>query len=465
MVFHSMPFLLLFLPLVVIVHWQVCRHGRPVHRKSFILIASLVFYASASIETLPILLGSLVMNWSVAHRIQAAAHGVVRRRWLTLGITLNVALLLAFKYSHFLAGNIGALGGWHPDLPAFVLPLGISFFTIQQIIYLVDCYEEMTVPAPFLEHATFISFFPSIAAGPIIRAENLLPQLNTCEPPGERQLATGLVIFIIGFCKKVVLADTFGRFADAGFSAAASLGLLESWITAIAYTLQLYFDFSGYSDMVVGIGLMLGLGLPVNFNSPLKALSIIDFWKCWHITLSNFITTYLYTPMARAMRPLTFPKAMLITLVAMAIAGIWHGAAWTFLVFGLLHGAGIVVNHLWRKTKLKLPGLLAWGLTFVFLVAGFVVFRADGWSQVNAVLSGMLGLQGIDRHGVFAQGTANNLLALAGVAVALGAPNSNQLAHDFMPSMRWCIATGTALLVGLLFLSTGGTTGYIYRGF
>ncbi|MFZ2169418.1 MAG: MBOAT family O-acyltransferase, partial [Methylococcaceae bacterium] len=300
---HTFSFFLLFLPAVVIMNWALCTRGRSIARKWLLLIASLVFYAVSSVETLPILLGSLAMNWFIAGRIQGTAYGSLRQRWLMLGITLNVILLVVFKYSHFLADNINEFWGWHLSLPAFALPLGISFFTIQQIMYLVDCSEEMISPAPLLEHSTFISFFPYIAAGPIVRGGVILPQLDSSGYPSEKRLATGLMIFIIGLFKKVVLADqSFGRFADEGFSAAAQLGLAEGWLTGVSYTFQLYFDFSGYSDMAVGIGLMLGLSLPENFNSPFKALSIIDFWKRWHITLSNFITTYLYTPMARSMR-------------------------------------------------------------------------------------------------------------------------------------------------------------------
>jgi alginate O-acetyltransferase complex protein AlgI len=214
----------------------------------------------------------------------------------------------------------------------------------------------------------------------------------------------------------------------------------------VSYTFQMYFDFSGYSDMALGIGLMLGLSLPENFNSPFKALSIIDFWKRWHISLTNFITTYLYTPIARSMHPLTFGKAMLATILAMTIAGIWHGAAWTFLVWGLMHGLALVVNHLWRKTKLKLPWPLAWSLTFLFLIAAFVAFRADGWPQAYAVLSSMLGAHGIDYHEVFGQGGSRYLILLAGVAIALGAPNSNELARNFNPSWCWCVFSCASLM-------------------
>ena len=468
--FQSFSFLLLFLPAVVVIDWALRKRGLNTGRKGFLLLASLAFYALSSVETLPILLGSLVVNWFLAHRIQGTAQGLLRRRWLQLGISLNVVLLVVFKYAHFLAENIGALTAWHPDLPAFALPLGISFFTIQQVIYLIDCHEEMTVPAQLLEHAIFISFFPYIVAGPIVHAKSLLPQFESSAKPSDAQLANGLMLFIIGLCKKAVLADTFGRFADAGFSAATPLGTAEGWITSASYTFQMYFDFSGYSDMAVGVGLMLGLILPENFNSPFKAASIIDYWKRWHLTLTNFITTYLYTPMIRSMRPLTFPKAMLSTVLAMSIAGIWHGAAWTFLVFGLMHGLALVVNHYWRKAKLKLPWPLAWGLTFSFVMVSLTVFRADGWAQANAVLSSMLGMHGTADRGVFASipfldRSWSYLIMLGGAAIAFAAPNSNQLAREFKPSWRWCAVCAATLIVSLLFLNNGATKVFIYRDF
>jgi D-alanyl-lipoteichoic acid acyltransferase DltB (MBOAT superfamily) len=471
MVFHSFTFLLLFLPCVVILNWVLRTRNNVTARTWVLLLASLVFYVAAGLRALPLLVGSLLVNWFVAHRIHQAVPGSGQRRgWLTAGVAVNVALLAVIKYSHFLADNIGSVTGWHVAVPAFVLPLGISFFTIQQTMYLVDCFEELTPPAPLLQHALFILFFPYVAAGPIARAGKVLPQLQTPGPPDEPGLATGFVIFIIGLCKKVVLADTFARFADAGFSAASPLGFTESWITAASYTFQLYFDFSGYSDMALGIGLMLDVKLPENFNSPLKATSVVDFWRRWHITLSGFITTYLYTPLVRRMQPLTFRKAMLVTLGVMAIAGIWHGAAWTFLLFGVLHGSGLVVNHVWRKMKFKLPVPIAWLLTFIFLMVSFEIFRAHDWSQAHDVLSGMLGAHGMRDLGNFAGISRADrvwcyLVMLCGAGIALLARNSNELARSFRPSWRWSLVCSACVLLCLLFLNSSKVTGFIYRDF
>lgn len=469
MVFHSFAFILLFLAPVVGLNYALLSRGRSTDRKRLLLLASLVFYGISSLETVPVLIGSLVLNHVVVGLIRSNHNGR-RALFLRLGIVLNVGLLVLFKYTRLLLGTVGSIGGFQLELPALVLPLGISFFTIQQVIYLVDCYEEMVAPAPILDHALMLSFFATISAGPIVRAGVLLPQFDARERPRDEQLATGLMMFAMGLCKKAVVADTFGRLSDAGFTAATPLGLTEGWLTAAYYTFQLYFDFSGYSDMALGIGLMLGLSLPVNFNSPLKAVSVIDFWRRWHITLSSFITTYLYTPMARSMRPLTFRKAMAVTVACMAIAGLWHGAAWTFLAFGLLQGAGIVVNHLWAKTKRKLPKGVAWGLTLVFLLVSFVIFRSDGWGKVASILSSMLGMQGVHDRGVFT-GISRLDRAVAAVimttaaAVALFGPNSNELAGRFKPSWRWVLLCAAVLVLSFVFLNTSATKGFIYRDF
>lgn len=469
MVFHSFAFILLFLPAVVGLNYALLSGGRSTARKRLLLLVSLVFYGLSSLETVPVLMGSLLLNHFVVGRIQSN-RGAPRAFWLKLGIALNVGLLVLFKYTRLFLGTVGSIGGFHLDLPAFVLPLGISFFTIQQIIYLVDCYEEMVSPARLLDHALMISFFPTISAGPIVRAGALLPQFESSERPRDEQLATGLMMFAIGLCKKVVVADTFGRLSDAGFTAATPLGLIEGWLAAAYYTFQLYFDFSGYSDMALGIGLLLGLSLPVNFNSPLKAVSVIDFWKRWHITLSGFITTYLYTPIARSIRPLTFKKAMAVTVLSMAIAGLWHGAAWTFLAFGLLQGAGIVVNHLWSKTKRKLPKRVAWAFTLVFVLVSFVIFRADGWERVGSILSSMLGMQGVHDRGVFTgisrlDRAVASVIMMAAAAVALFGPNSNELASRFKPSWRWVAVCAAALVLSVVYLNTSATKGFIYRDF
>jgi D-alanyl-lipoteichoic acid acyltransferase DltB (MBOAT superfamily) len=469
MYLHSLSFVLLFLPLVVAGYWLSTLRGAGAQSKAFLLLASLAFYAISSFSTLPVLVGSFLLNHLVARHLRPGR--LFRKRWLIFGLTANVVLLGAFKYTPFLAEILAGITGWKIKVSAIALPLGISFFTIQQIMYLVDCYEEVVRPAPALDHAVLISFFPYVTAGPIVRSGKLLPQLDSARPASDR-LPSALVLFVIGLAKKVILAETFGQVADAGFTNVPVLGVAEGIATALAFTFQLYFDFSGYSDMAVAVGRMLGLALPENFDSPLIAKTVIDFWKRWHITLSNFITTYLYTPMAQAVMPLKFHKAMIITVVAMTIAGLWHGAAWTFVVFGALHGLAMVVNHLWKKTRRKLPGPLAWLLTFVFVVAAFVVFRSGSLHEARLVLGSMVGANGLHGKNPAAFAGFNRLeqaqmaiVAAVGVIAAFFGPNSNEIAKGFHPSKRWSLGMAALIVLCLGFMNASATKGFIYRGF
>ncbi len=467
MFLHSPSFVFVFCPLVVAVYAVLWRLGLTTGRRVFLLVASIAFYALAGLPGLPVLAASVVLNYFVARRVTPASPSP--RRWLVFGIVANVTLLAAFKYTAFVVANLAAVSGstWEP--PRLVLPLGISFFSVAQIIYLMDCYEELTTPAPLLDHALFGSFFPTITAGPITRGSELIPQLESAAPTADGA-AAGVVLFVFGLTKKVVVADTFGRLVDFQFSSAQRLGLVDGWATAFSYAMQLYYDFSGYSDMAIAVGLMLGLRLPVNFNAPFRALSVVDFWKRWHISLSTFITTYLYTPLARRFRPLTFPKAMAVTVVSMAIAGLWHGPAWTYIVFGVVHGAGMVASHVWRRRKLPMPRAAGWALTLVFVVAAFVVFRAADLAEARAMFAAMLGLHGLRGPSPslafprFEWFHAIPIMAIGALAALVG-PTSSDLVARFKPSKRWVVGCSVAILVCVLFMNTSATKGFIYRGF
>ncbi len=281
-------------------------------------------------------------------------------------------------------------------------------------------------------------------------------------------LAAGVVLFILGLTKKVVLADTIGKVVDLGFSSPLPLGVVDGWALAISYTLQIYLDLSGYADMAVGVGGMLGLRLPLNFDAPLRAVSVVDFWRRWHISLSNFITTYLYTPMARLFPRLTLTRALAVTLASMTIAGLWHGAAWTYVVFGVVHGLGLVTNQLWKKkVKIKLPRALAWALTSLFVVLSFVVFRAATLAEAKHVLAGMLGAHGMVGIPTFSRIEWLRALPalMMGAAVALIGKTSNELVADFKPSWRWVVVAVASAVVCLHFMNASSTKGFIYGGF
>ena len=244
-------------------------------------------------------------------------------------------------------------------------------------MYLVDCYEGLSAAHGLFDHASFVAFFPYITSGPLTRSRHILPQVKKQRDVTAEEFSRGLFLLGSGFFKKVVIADSIGRYADAGFSNIGALTGIEAWISCVAYCLQIYFDFSGYSDMAVGAGRLLGFKIPINFNAPYRSTSISEFWQRWHITLSQFITTYLYTPLIRSMGKVTLQTAVVATVLSMALAGLWHGPAWTFVIFGVIHGVALAVNQVWRKKiKLGIPPAIGWALTMAVVLVGFIAFRS-----------------------------------------------------------------------------------------
>ena len=261
----------------------------------------------------------------------------------------------------------------------------------------MDAYEGLVEERNLLNYALFVTFFPHLLAGPILHHKEMMPQFERLRNKVLRwkNLYLGLMLFFIGLFKKVVIADSFSSWAATGFDSTQPLNFFSAWFASLSYTFQLYFDFSGYSDMAVGIGWMFNISLPVNFNSPYKATGMIDFWKRWHITLTNFVTTYLYTPILRAFGRITFTRSLVAVFLAMLISGFWHGAGWTFIIWGGMHGAGLVVNHVWKKKKLPMTPFWGWLITFTFVNFSFVFFRAKSLASARNVLEGMFGLNGV----------------------------------------------------------------------
>jgi len=370
MLFQSFGFLLVFLPIVALGNAAFRRHAGPRAAQVWLLAASLFFYAFPRPGYLPLLVGSILFNWTMARWIAAQADSGRRKALLWVGLAANVAFLASFKYVRFLFGDWIALPNWD-------FPLGISFFTLTQIMYLVDCYQELSAPISFLDHASVVAFFPYVSSGPLVRARAIADQFRAPRP---ELAARGLYLFALGLVKKVALADSFATLANAGFGAVGQLSCFEAWLFSLAYTFQIYFDFSGYSDMAVGLAWMLGVDIPQNFNKPYVSRSISEFWQRWHISLSSFITNYLYTPILRSFRKATLRTSAFATILAMAIAGLWHGPGWTFIVFGLMHGIALAVNQAWKKSKRRLPPGMGWLFTFMLVNAAFVVFRSPTMS-------------------------------------------------------------------------------------
>src|SRR5262245_34342144 len=405
--FNSYVFIFAFLPLVLAGFALLRRSSDLLWPITWLVLASFVYYAWWRPEFLLLLLFSIAVNFGFGKLIIDG--GLSRgqsRAVLTVGIIFNLCLLGYFKYAGFLVANADQVFGLHWAMPNIILPIGISFITFQKIAFIVDAYCCLVRNFTLLNYSFFVRFFPQLIAGPITHHSEIMPQIG----PSQRRdftadLAVGFSIFVVGLFKKVVIADSLAIYADAGYAtvrAGHPLDSASAWITVLCYSFQLYYDFSGYSDMAVGLARMFGFELPVNFYSPYKASSIIDFWRRWHITLSRFLRDYLYIPLGGNRHG---PVRMYLNLaVVMLLGGLWHGAHWTFVVWGGVHGALLSINHAWRALRGRFaPGprwlragerALGAMLTFVAVFAAWVLFRAENFESARLILQGMAGVNG-----------------------------------------------------------------------
>jgi alginate O-acetyltransferase complex protein AlgI len=401
MLFNSYEFIFVFLPASFFVYFYLNSKRLSAAAKVWLVFASLFFYSWWNIVYLPLILISVLFNYSISNTMieydKSRSRHFTKKSLLKVGLVFNIGLLVYFKYMDFFISNTNTIFGSNIELLHLALPLAISFFTLQQIAFLIDSYEGLAKEKNFLDYTIFVTFFPQLIAGPIVHHKEMMPQFTSVKNKVKnyKNIALGIFIFSIGLFKKVVIADTFAIWATQGFDIAATLNLFEAWVTSLSYTFQMYFDFSGYADMAIGAALLFNIRLPINFNSPYKSTGMIDFWQRWHITLSNFITTYIYTPLIRSFERLTFHNAMFATIIAFLISGIWHGASWMFVFWGLLHGVGVVINHYWKKTNRKTNKVLAWFITFNFVNITFIFFRAKEWDDAIKVLSSMFSLDNI----------------------------------------------------------------------
>jgi D-alanyl-lipoteichoic acid acyltransferase DltB (MBOAT superfamily) len=397
LLFNSYPFIFLFLPISFFVYFYLLGRRLKTAARAFLVGASLFFYSWWNVIYLPIILFSMFFNYAVGSTLgeKSKIVQIHRKGLLFFGIAANLSLLGYFKYSDFFISNINLLFGASIPLLHLVLPLAISFFTFQQIAYLVDSYRGETKEYDFLNYALFVTFFPQLIAGPIVHHSEMMPQFasrwNLVK--NYKHIAAGLFIFSIGLFKKVVIADGFAVWATAGFDTAPFLTLIEAWATSLSYTFQLYFDFSGYTDMAIGAALLFNIKLPFNFNSPYKAMDIQDFWHRWHMTLSRFLRDYLYIPLG-GNRKGSF-RSYTNLLITFLLGGAWHGAEWTFVLWGLLHGMALMLHRAWKSFGFSMPNLWGWLVTFLFVNFSWVFFRAEEWSDAVRVLKGMIGVSGI----------------------------------------------------------------------
>ena len=405
LLFNSYEFVFIFLPFSFFIYFFLLQKRLLIGAKGFLVFASLFFYSWWNVAYLPIILSSLLFNYLLGNALNENFKKIKihKKSLLIFGIVVNTTLLGYFKYTDFLIENLNLALDTSVPLLHLALPLAISFFTFQQIAYLVDSYRGETAEYDFLNYALFVTFFPQLIAGPIVHHSEMMPQFSSRWNlvKNYQNIALGLFIFSIGLFKKIVIADSFAVWATTGFDTAATLNFFEAWATSLSYTFQLYFDFSGYTDMAIGAALLFNIKLPINFNSPYKALDIQDFWRRWHITLSRFLRDYIYIPLG-GNRKGSF-RTYTNLLATFIIGGIWHGAGWTFIFWGFLHGMALVIHRFWKALGMNMPKILAWFITFNFINIAWVFFRAKEWQDAIKVLKSMftfdaLSFANIDFH-------------------------------------------------------------------
>lgn len=433
MVFSSLSFLTLFLPGVLsaswLLGWLARRRGEGVWRagNAFLLLASLLFYFWGEGPGILLLLASIVANAGFGLALSRLQGETARRALLAVAVAANLAALVAFKYSGFLAACANGLLGTALPIPSIALPLGISFYTFQAMSYVIDVYRrDVRPPRSPLDFACYIAMFPQLVAGPIVRYADVAAALRSRRVDLARA-ASGMRRFLAGLAKKVVLANTLADFADRAWAMAgegAGLPPALAWLALVCYTLQIYYDFSGYSDMAIGIGRMLGFDFPENFNLPYVAKSVREFWRRWHITLSSWFRDYLYIPLGGGRcQP---ARASLNVLVVFALCGLWHGAGAMFLLWGLWHGLWVVAERLfpWRLGGSRAAGALAHARTLAAVMFGWILFRSDSLAEAGLFIRSLAGLVPV-------------------------APQTRTLAIDAGPMVLCAVASGALLATGI----------------
>lgn len=458
MLFNSQLFILLVLP-VALIGWYGCRSASG--REWLMILISLAFYGYGDIRFLPILIVLIVMNWALTFLVaRRSVPGV-----FAFSIAANLAVLGYFKYRNFFLETLLVVVGEDYQPVPLLLPIGISFFTFQKIGYLIDLHRGVAQPYGFRRFAFFVTYFPQLIAGPIVRHDEIIPQL-AADPRRAgvaERIGRGTALFMIGLIKKIFFADQLAGPANAVFAAAKSgaVSSADAWLGTLSFSLQIYFDFSAYSDMAIGTAMMMGLCLPYNFASPYKSGSIRVFWRRWHMTLSRFLRDYLYIPLGGNRHGL--PRQIAAQGITMALCGLWHGANWTFLLWGLWHGAGLIGNVLWARLGRPLPFPMAWLLTIVFVMFGWVLFRAESFSAVAEMWSAMLGFSEAKRIAI--ESVRPWLLALAAATVLL-LPSSQSLALSYLrPYWPAAAALAACLVVILLEIGEGQSIEFIYFAF
>ena len=477
MLFNSYVFMLAFLPLTLLGYFLLGRLPERIPlNKVFLVLAAFVFYGYNNPSYVPIIVCSILVNYALSQLMLSCERKAVRLPLMLLGLALNLGVLFTFKYHDFFVTNMNHAFGFAFALTNVALPLGISFFTFQQLSYVIDSYKRTVPRYNILDYALFVTFFPQLVAGPIVLHSEIVPQF--ADPKNRHfnfdNFAPGLYAFALGLFKKVVVADTFGVAVEAGFAAAQSLNTAEAWFVALGYTLQLYFDFSGYCDVATGVALMFNIKLPLNFNSPYKSLSIREFWQRWHMTLSRFLTNYIYFPLGGSRKGLW--RTCINLMIVFLASGLWHGAGWLFLLWGLMHGLASVLYRLFRKQYDALHPALQWLLTFGFVVIAWVFFRATSMADAMAIVKSMFMMDfGPIRDSITAAFALpggirpgyNAIFMMAWYALSLfaclGLRNTYEKTMGFHPTLL--NALSTVLLILYVTLSLSNVSVFLYFNF
>ena len=459
MLFNSLEFLFIFLPVTFFVYFYLNKKKLIMVATGWLVLASLAFYSYWNINYLPLILISMVFNYCVGYTLSHRTNLRLNRRGvLFFGLAGNLALLCYFKYFDFLINNINLVLHTGFDTLKIALPLGISFFTFTQIAYLVDAYKREVKEYDFLNYSLFVTFFPHLIAGPILHHSEMMPQFKNLRKRviNHKNISLGLFLLAIGLFKKVIIADNLSPVVQDLFDIIPVLDFWEAWIGSLSYTFQLYFDFSGYCDMALGIAYLFNIALPINFNSPYKSENIQDFWRRWHITLSRFLKNYIYIPLGgnRAGEWKTYRNLFLTFL----IGGIWHGANWTFVIWGVLHGCGICLHRFFRKFNIQINKFAAIAATFLFVNISWVFFRSLSIHRAIDILKSMVGLNGINPLVInklrfsFESGSIklSMILFCACIILVFFSKNSTEWAKSFKPNKIYFLVTLTLLIISIL---------------
>jgi D-alanyl-lipoteichoic acid acyltransferase DltB (MBOAT superfamily) len=476
--FNSIEFLLLFLPVTVGGFFLTVRYFGGSAARFYLLVASLSFYAVWDVRFLPLLMTDIVMNYWIGCRLIRSPSKI----WFAIGVALNLSLIALFKYADFFIGVYNSALGTGYSVWGLLLPLGISFFTFQQIAFLLECYKGKLDKHSFSFHdyALFVTFFPQLIAGPICHPGQLLPQLQLIKK-GYRvlseQAGKGLFLIIVGLFKKVVVADTLASYVNPAFSDVGSLSFYDAWVTALGFSLQLYFDFSAYCEMAMGLALLFGISLPINFLSPYKATNIQDFWRRWHITLGQFLKTHLYVPLGGNRKGMI--RMFAAAVLTMLLGGLWHGAGWQFIAWGALHGAFLIGFSLWVTTGVKLPDWSGRLITFTCVTFAWVMFRAESFADASMMYHTLLGANGVQlpliyhlvsglehvsdfAHSAFYSGYEIWALFLL-VYFTMTARNLHDHLVDLKPHWKPAAIVSSAGIIAVYFLGTPST--FLYFNF